>query len=282
MQSNYSTLPSTRNQQKDQKINSDKQSYQTLDHNSDTHGPTPCPHKHVTPATRQPEQAKLTFPYHQQTGLSQPTPIRGARIDTLSNGYGSAMPPMPPVFCIQSGQSPQQSPGTVGTIESSPPLNPYYQLNHQNGSSQHFQNMDRRIDDAANQAHYKLGPTLEDWGHKSSATDQSANGSFCNGPNHPHSMDSGSNGKINAVSDVKASSECGNEEGFIVQEGTSHRSGQREAALTKFRLKRKDRCFEKKVRYESRKKLAEQRPRVKGQFVRQLPNDPQTGDSSTG
>uniref|UniRef100_A0A0E0M3T1 Pseudo-response regulator n=1 Tax=Oryza punctata TaxID=4537 RepID=A0A0E0M3T1_ORYPU len=44
---------------------------------------------------------------------------------------------------------------------------------------------------------------------------------------------------------------------------------QREAALNKFRLKRKDRCFEKKVRYQSRKLLAEQRPRVKGQFVRQ-------------
>lgn len=49
----------------------------------------------------------------------------------------------------------------------------------------------------------------------------------------------------------------------------SHRSVQREAALNKFRMKRKDRCFDKKVRYESRKKLAEQRPRVKGQFVRQ-------------
>ncbi|KAH0470841.1 hypothetical protein IEQ34_000564 [Dendrobium chrysotoxum] len=45
---------------------------------------------------------------------------------------------------------------------------------------------------------------------------------------------------------------------------------QREAALNKFRLKRKERCFEKKVRYLSRKKLAEQRPRVRGQFVRQV------------
>jgi pseudo-response regulator 5 len=39
-------------------------------------------------------------------------------------------------------------------------------------------------------------------------------------------------------------------------------------------LKRKDRCFDKKVRYESRKKLAEQRPRVKGQFVRHALNEP--------
>ncbi|KAJ6986980.1 two-component response regulator-like PRR37 isoform X5 [Populus alba x Populus x berolinensis] len=44
----------------------------------------------------------------------------------------------------------------------------------------------------------------------------------------------------------------------------------REAALSKFRQKRKERCFEKKVRYQSRKKLAEQRPRIRGQFVRQV------------
>ncbi|KAJ8556263.1 hypothetical protein K7X08_023021 [Anisodus acutangulus] len=56
----------------------------------------------------------------------------------------------------------------------------------------------------------------------------------------------------------------------------NHSTSQREAALMKFRLKRKDRCFDKKVRYESRKRLAEQRPRVKGQFVRQ----PQTGTQS--
>ncbi|KAK8974198.1 hypothetical protein V6N11_034569 [Hibiscus sabdariffa] len=53
---------------------------------------------------------------------------------------------------------------------------------------------------------------------------------------------------------------------------------QREAALAKFRLKRKDRCFEKKVRYQSRKRLAEQRPRVRGQFVRQAQNDTPIND----
>lgn len=42
----------------------------------------------------------------------------------------------------------------------------------------------------------------------------------------------------------------------------------REAALKKYRRKRIDRCFEKKIRYVSRKKLAEQRPRIRGQFVR--------------
>ncbi|CAN1812752.1 Two-component response regulator-like PRR95 [Linum perenne] len=44
---------------------------------------------------------------------------------------------------------------------------------------------------------------------------------------------------------------------------TSRRSEQREAAVAKFRLKRKERCYEKKVRYESRKMVVDQRPRVK-------------------
>ncbi|KAL2550861.1 two-component response regulator-like APRR3 [Forsythia ovata] len=180
--SNHSSSPSTYNQQKDHKTNSDKQlSYHTLDYNSDTNGQNPSPQKHVTLATHQPGQMEVTFPYHKKTVLSQPTPIRGARIETLSNGYGSVMPP---VYCIQSGPSPQQSPGTVGTLEPSPPLNPYYQLNHQTGSSQHFQNMDRRINDATDQTHDKPGPTLEDRGTMSSATDQSANSSFYNGPSH--------------------------------------------------------------------------------------------------
>uniref|UniRef100_A0A1J3CC63 Two-component response regulator-like APRR9 n=1 Tax=Noccaea caerulescens TaxID=107243 RepID=A0A1J3CC63_NOCCA len=62
------------------------------------------------------------------------------------------------------------------------------------------------------------------------------------------------------------------EESHSVQQ----RCSLREAALMKFRLKRKDRCFDKKIRYQSRKKLAEQRPRVKGQFVRALNSDAST------
>ncbi|KAL4376907.1 hypothetical protein GQ457_02G001570 [Hibiscus cannabinus] len=73
-----------------------------------------------------------------------------------------------------------------------------------------------------------------------------------------------------------------NDSNFFIHDGLkgmdTHRSSQREAALTKFRLKRKDRCFEKKVRYQSRKRLAEQRPRVRGQFVRQVQNDNPVND----
>lgn len=42
----------------------------------------------------------------------------------------------------------------------------------------------------------------------------------------------------------------------------------REAALKKFKEKRANRCFVKKIRYTSRKQLAEARPRNRGQFVR--------------
>ncbi|XP_039828716.1 two-component response regulator-like PRR73 isoform X2 [Panicum virgatum] len=61
-----------------------------------------------------------------------------------------------------------------------------------------------------------------------------------------------------------------------------NRFPQREAALNKFRLKRKDRNFGKKVRYQSRKRLAEQRPRVRGQFVRQSGQEDQAGQDSEG
>lgn len=78
--------------------------------------------------------------------------------------------------------------------------------------------------------------------------------------------------------------EVGNNEVPFVHDGMRQmdflRLNQREAALTKYRLKRKDRCYEKKVRYQSRKLLAEQRPRVKGQFVRQIQH--YSSDSVTG
>ncbi|KAL6507954.1 receiver domain [Orobanche gracilis] len=51
------------------------------------------------------------------------------------------------------------------------------------------------------------------------------------------------------------------------------RFAQREAALIKFRRKRMERCFKKKVRYHARKKLAMERPRVRGQFVKQSGTD---------
>jgi hypothetical protein len=42
----------------------------------------------------------------------------------------------------------------------------------------------------------------------------------------------------------------------------------REAALVRFRQKRRERRFGKLIRYDCRKKLADARPRIKGRFVR--------------
>ncbi|KAI4326614.1 hypothetical protein MLD38_031907 [Melastoma candidum] len=53
-----------------------------------------------------------------------------------------------------------------------------------------------------------------------------------------------------------------------VAEKQTENIDRREAALIKFRQKKKERCFDKKIRYINRKKLAERRPRVRGQFVR--------------
>ena len=50
--------------------------------------------------------------------------------------------------------------------------------------------------------------------------------------------------------------------------GAVGKAMRRQAAVTKYLLKRKNRCFQKKVRYASRKKLADSRPRVRGQFVK--------------
>lgn len=91
------------------------------------------------------------------------------------------------------------------------------------------------------------------------------------------------NGTSASAVEKSNASEILNEGSLLVHNGLkvmeSHRSSQREAALTKFRLKRKERCYEKKVRYQSRKRLAEQRPRVKGQFVRQVQNDTPATDA---
>eukprot|EP00213_Chloropicon_mariensis_P007216 CAMPEP_0197470618 /NCGR_PEP_ID=MMETSP1309-20131121/1341_1 /TAXON_ID=464262 /ORGANISM="Genus nov. species nov., Strain RCC998" /LENGTH=381 /DNA_ID=CAMNT_0043007641 /DNA_START=307 /DNA_END=1452 /DNA_ORIENTATION=- len=53
-----------------------------------------------------------------------------------------------------------------------------------------------------------------------------------------------------------------------MKKGTEAASERRAEAIRKFREKKKARTFKKKVRYESRKRLAEARPRIKGQFVR--------------
>ncbi|KAI3731039.1 hypothetical protein L1987_62222 [Smallanthus sonchifolius] len=97
-----------------------------------------------------------------------------------------------------------------------------------------------------------------------SAEGNAANYGSASGSNN---KSNGENGKIenNNGGPIKINGGDGSGSGSGVDQ---ERLAQREAALNKFRQKRKERCFVKKVRYQSRKKLAEQRPRIRGQFVR--------------
>lgn len=109
----------------------------------------------------------------------------------------------------------------------------------------------------------------------------SVNGS-ASGSNHGSNGQNGSSTAVNAGGmNVESDNGVAGKSGSVDASGSGSGSGnridtkfaQREAALTKFRQKRKERCFRKKVRYQSRKRLAEQRPRVRGQFVRQTANE---------
>lgn len=97
----------------------------------------------------------------------------------------------------------------------------------------------------------------------------------CQNDNMSRDMLTNGSGEITdaaATTAAETALESGNETGVqsFSKGVTNCYQSHREIALIKFRLKRKDRCFEKKVRYHSRQKLAEQRPRVKGQFVRRM------------
>ncbi|PSR90005.1 Two-component response regulator-like [Actinidia chinensis var. chinensis] len=104
----------------------------------------------------------------------------------------------------------------------------------------------------------------------------SVNGS-ASGSNYGSNGKNGSGNALHAgVKKMESNSGAAGKNGVIVSGrvggngADEDRLALREAALTKFRQKRKERCFEKKVRYHGRKKMAEQRPRIRGQFVRQI------------
>lgn len=273
----HSTSASTSNPQKGYETSSDKQrSNQAIDYNSDTRTPAVGPDFiNLSPITSQLGQGEIQSPSPQQRVIPVTIPVRGVNLDNPSNANGCAIPS---VFFSQSSRSQLQSPNSSNYQDPTIQVNQTYPFDSQTKSSPQLHYlMDRNTAMASpDQMDHKQAHKLdisEERGHFSSATDQSGSNSFCN--NTLNRFNSINNGNVNSVPNMKFGSMPGNET-TLVQDGTSLRSIQREAALTKFRMKRKDRCFEKKVRYESRKKLAEQRPRVKGQFVRQL----QTGDPS--
>lgn len=125
-------------------------------------------------------------------------------------------------------------------------------------------------------------------------TDGNANYGSASGSNNASNGQNGSSGQNESNTAVIAeeTNNMATEDGIVGkctvggESGSGSRSGvdqcrqsQREAALNKFRQKRKERNFEKKVRYQSRKRLAEARPRIRGQFVSQTSEKSKTNDT---
>ncbi|KAK6260485.1 hypothetical protein SCA6_014959 [Theobroma cacao] len=235
-------------------------------------------------------QSELTCP-SAQPGL---IPVPGVRLDDM---YAGCKNVFPHIYYAQSGLPPAWSPKPAGQREySSFPVSTSV---HSNPDVHDSEQGYHRSDEATNcsidqtvQEQNKQDPVGEPR-CSSTIADQSACSSLSNGVvNHENSS---AQGGVSTRSDASASAtfvaavdngtitESFNDSNFFNHDGLkgmdTHRSSQREAALTKFRLKRKDRCFEKKVRYQSRKRLAEQRPRVRGQFVRQVQNETPVGDA---
>lgn len=206
----------------------------------------------ISATTGQPGQAENQVPYPHQRVIPITVPVRSILLGNQCNAYGSVIPPgtMPPVFCTKSGWPPVQSPASSGQQEPPFQVNQTYPFNPDSRSSQQRNYLiDQTIHNASDQMEQKKSRKIDapEDRHFSSATEQSGSGSFCNGSlSRFNSINSGSNGNGNTVSVMKAAADSGNE-ATLVLDGNCHRSMQREAALTKFRLKRKDRCYEKKV-----------------------------------
>ncbi|KAE9608808.1 putative response regulator and transcription factor RR-A-type family [Lupinus albus] len=231
----------------------------------------------MSPATTQSKESDFATS-HSQQGQSPPIPVKGVRFNDICAAYGSVLPPM---FCTQSGPPSMSSPSSVVILEPSFQLNAFYPSNIiENSSEKLYEPHGPDGNSTQNHMVYTQrheSEYLEDRERISPANNLSVLSSFCNeNASHVNHTGYGSNYGISSnfdqIATVRSASEDNNED--LTNNGSSHRSTLREAALNKFRLKRKERCYEKKVRYESRKKLAEQRPRVKGQFVRQAHLDP--------
>lgn len=231
-------------QQREQKTNNDN-------HNSDSSIPSmqKC---NISPATAQSKESELATS-HSQQGHSLPIPVKGVRFNDLCMAYGSTLPQR---FCTQSG--PSSMPGSVVFIEQNFQADAFYQPNKENNLEQVYEPRCPNGNSIQNQIVHTQehrSEHAEDQRLISPTTDHSVSSSFCNNGNasHLNSIGYGSNcGSSNNVENVaafrtSAVSDGKNEDLTNGGYSLSHRSMLREAALNKFRLKRKERCYEKKV-----------------------------------
>jgi pseudo-response regulator 5 len=258
LQSPNTTVACASNHMKENGTNSEKMlSNIVAGYSSDTPGiPQSAQRSIISLATGQSKESEGATSCSQQRLFPVPVPVKGIRINNLFTGFGSVLPP---IFSTQSGPSPMPSPSSFTQQDPSFRVNMFYQSNLENSNFEqqhdpHSQNTNNAADQTINKQEHKLD-SLEDRGHISPATDQSASSSFCNGGVSRHNSigygsTCGSNSNADNIAFVGAASESKNEEGlFTPTTGTSHRSIQREMALNKFRLKRKERCYEKKVTF---------------------------------
>ncbi|CAJ2631252.1 unnamed protein product [Trifolium pratense] len=211
-------------------------------------------------------------------------PATGSTSDNKSMEHDNVFQPM---FDAQSGMHPTWTPKSMFHKESSPfpaSISSHSNPKSQNSEPRHWS------DDAT----YTCDQNINDQSNID-CDDSPSNGQSC-GTSFYHDVENcntsgvceegiGSGSDGNAPSAVvgknNLESSMNNDQYDGLGGTNSHRTSQREAALMKFRLKRKDRCYDKKVRYESRKRQAENRPRVKGQFVRQVHGELPVADTGS-
>eukprot|EP00262_Sarcandra_glabra_P011685 TRINITY_DN2860_c0_g3_i1.p1 TRINITY_DN2860_c0_g3~~TRINITY_DN2860_c0_g3_i1.p1 ORF type:complete len:784 (-),score=154.20 TRINITY_DN2860_c0_g3_i1:189-2540(-) len=209
---------------------------------------------------------------HSQLGvISLPISVGGIPFQNLCAGYGALLQPIfysEPSLPVQGSATTEQVMVVIPSDHSGHSDNQvvsnlqsinYHHFDKNYNTHQLNLGMEDQRDDMEQTDHRDVLQSTTDMTGQSARSILNINGS------------SGSNDDTNAGVNAGGALESGNEDGF--QQNSNGKAldcerTRREAALTKFRLKRKDRCFEKKIRYHSRKKLAEQRPRLKGQFVR--------------
>ena len=207
----------------------------------------------MSPATAKSKDSELATS-HSQQGPSLPIAVKGIRFNDLHTAYGSALPPL---FSTQSGPPAMRSPSSAAHRESTFQVNTFYQSNiKENTPDQQYKPRGQNENNATNVTNhitYMQEQNLEhveDRGYISPTTDQSACNSFCNGNatqlnSIGYGSNCGSNSNVDQAGLVRTTSDAKNED--FSNNGGSNRSVQREAALNKFRLKRKERCYEKKV-----------------------------------
>lgn len=187
-----------------------------------------------------------------QPGPITVTPIRSTGVDGEYTGYGAAWPQL---LYTSIGALPLQSPKSVIQQES---IFHIYSSDQSNVKSHEYQQYNRKHTGRQEQQHNV--ESFDDSRHFSvPSTTQSFTTSLCHSSSSNFnssgcgSVCDGSNGNETAAPITGATAEHVNDMGVSMPDrvngSDAHCSSQREAALNKFRLKRKDRCFDKKVNY---------------------------------